>query len=326
VACEGPHERRRLTAPRARLEPVHEPIALTAGAARVEVVPEVGGAVAGFRVAGMDVLRPATAVALERGDVLALASYPLVPYSNRIAHARLRLGEDVRPLARNFGDHPHAIHGVGWQRAWTVSHADRRALSLELAHRPVADDALAWPCAFVARQSFALAGDGDAVALTASIGITSEDDLPFPFGLGFHPFFARRPGMRLAFRAAGVWRTDATTLPTERTDVPPEWDFATVREIGDVAIDNAFTGWDGLAVVDWPRERLRARVDADRSMSHLVVYVPRSGDSVAIEPVTHMPDAFNRAAAGESGTGTRLLRPGETFSCTMRITATVQSR
>jgi galactose mutarotase-like enzyme len=40
---------------------------------------------------------------------------------------------------------------------------------------------------------------------------------------------------------------------------------------------------------------------------------------LAVEPVTHMPDAFNRATAGGRATGTRLLAPGDTFSCTMRI-------
>jgi hypothetical protein len=32
-----------------------------------------------------------------------------------------------------------------------------------------------------------------------------------------------------------------------------------------------------------------------------------------------MTDAFNRAARGEQGTGTRTLRPGGAFSCTMEI-------
>ena len=32
-----------------------------------------------------------------------------------------------------------------------------------------------------------------------------------------------------------------------------------------------------------------------------------------------MTDAFNRAARGERDTGTRMLRPGGAFSCTMEI-------
>jgi aldose 1-epimerase len=49
------------------------------------------------------------------------------------------------------------------------------------------------------------------------------------------------------------------------------------------------------------------------------VFVPSGQDYLAVEPVTHMTDAFNHAARGDHGTGTRVLEPGATFSCTMRI-------
>ena len=58
---------------------------------------------------------------------------------------------------------------------------------------------------------------------------------------------------------------------------------------------------------------------ADRAAGFLVVYAPEGRDFLALEPVTHMTDAFNRAARGERGTGTRALRPGGAFSCTMEI-------
>jgi aldose 1-epimerase len=52
-----------------------------------------------------------------------------------------------------------------------------------------------------------------------------------------------------------------------------------------------------------------------------VVYVPPDRDFFAVEPVTHMTDAFNRAARGERDTGTRHLAPGASRCCTMRIVA-----
>jgi aldose 1-epimerase len=60
-------------------------------------------------------------------------------------------------------------------------------------------------------------------------------------------------------------------------------------------------------------------VRADRAARFLVVFAPEGRDYLALEPVTHMTDAFNRAARGERGTGTRTLRPGAMFSCTMEI-------
>jgi aldose 1-epimerase len=53
------------------------------------------------------------------------------------------------------------------------------------------------------------------------------------------------------------------------------------------------------------------------------VYVPAGRDFLAVEPVTHMTDGFNRAARGEAGTGTRTLAAGAAFSCTMRISVRV---
>jgi aldose 1-epimerase len=50
------------------------------------------------------------------------------------------------------------------------------------------------------------------------------------------------------------------------------------------------------------------------------VYAPPGRGFVAVEPVTHQTDAFNRAAAGAPDTGTRILAPGQSFSCTMRLT------
>jgi aldose 1-epimerase len=65
------------------------------------------------------------------------------------------------------------------------------------------------------------------------------------------------------------------------------------------------------------------RIDADRSLGFAVVYAPLAADFVAFEPVTHETDAFNRSAAGASGTGMRILAPGAAFSCTMRVAAAV---
>ncbi|MDQ2962100.1 MAG: hypothetical protein M3R31_02905, partial [Pseudomonadota bacterium] len=69
----------------------------------------------------------------------------------------------------------------------------------------------------------------------------------------------------------------------------------------------------------WPDGGLSAAITGDEACDHLVVFIPAGGDFLAVEPVTHMTDAFNRAAAGQPDTGTRLLAPGTTFSCTMRI-------
>jgi len=293
---------------------------LAAGSALVELAPPMGGAIARFVHRDVDVLRPVSDEARAQANVRGYACYPLVPYSNRIANAQLVFDGRTHALARNFGDHPHSIHGVGWQRPWRVAAHDAASALLVLDH--VADaqaDERAWPWPFRATQRFALVADASDAVLSARITITNTGAAPFPFGLGFHPFFPRSAATELEFVADAVWQTDATQLPTTHGAIPDAWRFDRPRAVDAVALDNVFTQWRGSAALVDRTRGVATTIAADRAASFLVVYVPPARAFLAVEPVTHMTDAFNRASRGESGTGHRILAAGSAFSCTMRI-------
>ncbi len=118
-----------------------------------------------------------------------------------------------------------------------------------------------------------------------------------------------------------MWENDATQLPLRRIDVPAALPFASARPLAGLAIDNVFTGWQGRAVVTNASTGIRATLAADRACGNLVVYAPPRADFIALEPVTHETDAFNRSALGATQTGCRTLPPGCAFSCTMRVAA-----
>ncbi len=288
---------------------------LRAGAARLMLAPEVGAAITAYEWNGEPVLRPTPEDALAAGDVRRFSFYPLLPFSNRVAYARLHWNKVVYPLRRYLAEVPHAIHGNGWRRRWTVAEEAPARATLELAHTAAGESGREWPFAYRARQTFSL--EADSLAIT--LWIANAGDAPFPCGLGWHPFFPRNALTRLGFAAAGVWQSDATLLPTRYGRVPSDWDFELPRAIGATTFDHCFAGWRPPATIAWPDRGLSAAISADAGCAYLVVYVPPNGDFLAVEPVTHMTDAFNRAAAGAPATGTRLLAPGATFSCTMRI-------
>jgi aldose 1-epimerase len=290
-------------------------VELRAGAARALIAPETGAALAALEHGGVPVLRPTADDAVSAGRVRDFACYPLVPYSNRIAGATLHWDGVAHALARNFGDHPHAIHGNGWQRAWHVVHRDTRQIELELTHQPTGAHASEWPFAYRALQRYTLDADALEVALT----LANTDTRSAPAGLGWHPYFPRDAQTTLQFSARGAWLTDDTRLPTAHVALPLAWDFAVPRAISDTVLDNVFTSWQPPARLRQPQAGLAVTVNADRACAFLVVYVPPARDFLAVEPVTHMTDAFNRASSGETDTGTRRLAPGETFSCTMRL-------
>jgi aldose 1-epimerase len=289
-------------------------IELRSGALRLVLAPEVGGAVATFERDGVPLFRRTHADALATGDVRGFASYPLVPFSNRIADATLHWDGALYSLPRYLPGHAHAIHGNGWQRAWNVVTTTPSQATLELEHDASGDRAREWPFPYRVRQDFLLARD----TTTMSLAITNTGSRQFPCGLGWHPFFPRGATTELSYAAEAMWETDAGVLPTRLASVGAP-DFSAFRGLADVALDNCFVGWRPPARIRWPDRGTELTVDADAPCCFLVVYVPPGAHYFAVEPVTHMTDAFNRHAAGERATGTRVLAPGETFSCTMRV-------
>lgn len=303
-------------------------LALADGGAVVEIVPRTGGAIANFTVADTPVLRPTAPEVIEAGDVRRHACYPLVPYSNRIDRARLDFNGASHQLDLNFGDHPHSIHGVGWQRAWSVVTHDRTSALLAYEHRPTAhgstttgeSDARAWPWPFRAVQWFALSDHGaGGVVLRTRLTIANTGSAPFPFGLGWHPFFPCDVDTELGFRAGGVWESDPTILPTRHVAVAGGLQFDPPRRIAGTVLDNLYTDWSGVAELRDPRSGRITILRGDSASRYFVCYIPPHGMFLAIEPVTHMTDAFNRAERGETGTGARVLAPGESFSISMEI-------
>jgi aldose 1-epimerase len=294
---------------------------LRAGPARVVLAPEVGGALAAYECNGKPVLRPAAADALAAGDVQRFSSFPLIPFSNRIAGATLRWHGRAYPLRRYIPELPHAIHGNGWRRAWSVLERESARATLELVHDAAGERAREWPFPYRARQRFELTDK----ALTLTLAIENIGDTPFPFGVGWHPYLPRTAATVLGFAAAAVWQTDRTVLPTQLEAVPAQWTFTPPRPIAGTTLDHCFVGWQAPATLRWPERELRATMDADSACTHLIVYVPPERDYLALEPVTHMTDAFNRADAGQRDTGTRVLAPGEGFSCTMHVSVAPDS-
>ena len=68
-------------------------------------------------------------------------------------------------------------------------------------------------------------------------------------------------------------------------------------------------------------DQITARITS--TLGHLMVYTTAQRSDIAIEPVSHVNNAFNRTAPGleDAGAlGVITLQPGETFSCAMGIT------
>jgi aldose 1-epimerase len=288
-------------------------VMLESGALRMALAPAIGGAVTGFWHGDVPLMRETPEHALRDSLVRQTSCYPLIPYSNRIAHGRFTFDGAEHELALNFGEHPHSIHGNGWQRPWHIAERTEISCRLTFSHDPVQDGGQGWPFAYRADQTIRLDPAGDSITLS----LTNRDERPMPAGFGLHPFFPRRPRMALRFRAGGVYRNGADSLPISHDAVPEEWNFRELRTLDNPGLDNCFSGWDGDVEIRSGSHDLFVRIEAEPIFGHLVVYIPDGRDFFAIEPVSHANDAVNRPA--DEGNGFRILQPGETLTGAVRF-------
>ena len=77
-----------------------QPVELASGALCVNLRPDIGGSIEGMWLGSVPVLRSCPPGQLR--SVRQSGSYPLVPFSNRIAQARLVWNGTSHPLVQNF--------------------------------------------------------------------------------------------------------------------------------------------------------------------------------------------------------------------------------
>jgi len=274
------------------------PFELRSGALRLAVRADLGGAIAGLWHGETPILRSTEPARLASAHEAAL--FPLVPYSNRLGYRRFRWrGKDYSTRA-NVAGTPHSLHGVGWQRPWAIVSSSALEVVLELRHEGDAD----WPFAFTARQYLAL----DAASFSARLQLSNDADVEQPVGVGWHPYFVKRPRSRMHVELSHRWDADATLLPTRKVA-----QHGIDSDLSHLDYDNCFEGWRGPARIRDERFSLQLA----SSLAYLVVYTPRERDYFCVEPVSHVNNAIHMAEPAAHGLVA--LAPGATFDAWLRL-------
>ena len=284
-------------------------VIMSAGKLRLSLRPAVGGAIEAFEWIDGDVERPIMRHcegSLRR--VLDAASFPLVPYVNRIRGGAFSFrGREVR-IAPNMAGDPSPLHGQGWLNPWTVEQVTDRIAALNYHHGPGE-----WPWAYEATQQFTL--DERGFSLTLTCRNTGRE--PMPCGLGQHPYFPCGPETRIDTRVAEVWTIDEKVLPVDRIPATGRYDLRD-RLVCGQGLDHGFGGWGGEARLSdpgWPYDVRMSSPDA----RFFQLYSPTSGGIFVAEPVSHANAALNAGESEWPDLGMRVLEPGEAMSMTMRL-------
>lgn len=273
------------------------------------LVPTLGGAVAAWQCehAGqrMDLWRPWDG---ETEDLYQLASFAMVPWSNRIAQGGFEVDGRVHPVQPNRVGEPYPIHGNGWLQPWRLAQDGEGAATMSLISRNFNGD----PYHYEATQRLRLVPGG----LDQSLQVRHLGDRPMPYGLGLHPWFPRAPGTTVQAPVQGLWTSGGDPIPTGHVaDIPADRDLAAGISAHGPLIDNAYSGWGGRATIAWPERGLQLRVampqferDGGAAAHQCLVYRPPAHVAgFCFEPITHPIDAFHLPGRP----GLRMLAQGE---------------
>ena len=280
---------------------------LEGGGWAASLLPDAGGAVASLAFRGRDALAPLPLGADPNSSFR--GAFVMAPWANRLDRGLLPVAGIEHRLPINRREDDTAIHGLARDRPWAVQHA---APSRAVLAQEFDGGDLGLPWRYSARLELCL--DETAGAVVA-LGLTNRAPLPFPFGIGWHPFFLRPPGTRLRFRAAALFARDARCLPVaEQPTTGVDGDEAAYE-----GLDTHFAGWDGVAEIARPDLRLLMTASGAWA-GNLQVFAPAGGDVLCVEPVSHVPDAPNRPAFAGRGP-MAVLPPGGALSARLAIAA-----
>ena len=276
---------------------------LAAGDLTLNLAPDIGGSIARFRKGEQELLRPAPPGARDAGE---MASFPLVPFSNRVRGGRFNCDGRAVTLSPNLPGDKSPLHGQGWRNAWVVAKSDEASAMLSFVHEPGE-----WPWGYEAWQVFAL----DETGLTVTLSCRNLSVERMPCGLAQHPYFPCDGETRLETGVTDVWLIDEDMLPTKL--VPTRGKF--LPSNGPVCgrgLDHGYEGWSGEALINWGHgAKVRMTAEAPRFQ----LYAPASGSLFVAEPVENANAALNLPQEQWEAAGLALLAQGEQRSLTVRF-------
>jgi aldose 1-epimerase len=241
----------------------------------------------------------------------------LAPWPNRIDHGRYSFGGTSYQLDLSEPARNNAIHGLTRWASWSeaAKSEDFVQLRLALLGRPGYPFHLE---IFAGYQLLPTSG------LEVTITARNAGSTPAPYGTGSHPYltagaeFVDECTLRLpaARRQACDERGIPVGEPADVSGTPA--DFRQPRPIGDLGLDDPFTGLDrdgdGRALATLAGDDVEIGLWAGPGYDWLQVF---TGDplgpamrrrALAVEPMTCAPNAF------VTGTGLITLAPGETVA------------
>ncbi|CAG4931722.1 MULTISPECIES: aldose 1-epimerase family protein [Acidithrix] len=246
----------------------------------------------------------------------------MIPWPNRIRGARYHWAGKAYQLDLSEARNNNAIHGLTRWQNFELVRSTQESVTYELFLPPTTS----WPFMLLCQIRYDIGEAGLRVETT----IKNIGDTPAPLATGAHPYISlfgeKIDQLKLQSPAHSYFEKDDQAIPIAKKEVEDTiYDFRKNKKIASVALDHTFSDIDrdkdGLARITLSNDTdSKTTLWMDESYQYLQLYsgdtlpdAKRRRHSIAIEPMSAPPDAFN------SGVDLIKLEPEETKSFTWGI-------
>ncbi|MEL4357459.1 MULTISPECIES: aldose 1-epimerase family protein [unclassified Luteococcus] len=274
------------------------------------VVTEMGAGLRSYAVDGRELVTSFAESTRPQG----CQGQQLMPWPNRIRDGKWSLDGADFQLPVNEPERGNAIHGLVKDRMWTLVDQAPEHVTQRLLLEPEQG----WPGTLELLLTHQLSEAGLGVEVTArNLGTAAA-----PFGYAAHPYLLP-PDPQVALDEcvlvlpfAQRLESDERLLPVALHDVAgTTFDRRGPLPVAGLELDTAFTS-PVLADGQWQAQLAggdsRTVLWASPELGWVQVYTPGDRASIAVEPMTVGPDAYN---PGPTHDDLVLLQPGESFAC-----------
>jgi aldose 1-epimerase len=247
----------------------------------------------------------------------------LFPFPNRIKNGRFVWHGKKYQLPINFPSENHAIHGLVLGKKFKIvsKKCSENEASIELTYY-YHGEMPGYPFKYRLQVIFSFSRINGVKCHTI---VANEDEIAIPIGDGWHPYFqtgTKIDHLYLKLPSTEILEVDKRMIPIGNRIKSDK--FASLTEIGKTIFDTCYKigkSKKGIAEVKLndPRNNINLTIWQETGRgkyNYLQIYTPPSRTSIAVEPMTCAPDAFNNRE------GLITLEPGKNFTASFGIKLT----
>lgn len=230
-------------------------------------------------------------------------TYPssiLFPFANRIKNGKYRFMGENYNLECNETAGNNALHGLVYNKKFNVveQNCHSKSALVRLSYNEVEPHP-----GFTFLFTIDLIYKISLNTITLEIEITNTNRIPFPFTIGWHPYFVMNDTQSsLEFNSVKKLESDERNITTGITVLKTP----NPLYLNNMSLDDAFVLEDNNVAFD--TQRYRANLTVCDESKYLQLYTPKHDNAIAIEPMTGVSNSFN------NGIGLKKLNPKEKFN------------